>query len=147
MCLVLSVLAGLACAASAAPPLRVMPVGDSITYGSSVNGGYRLPLYDLLTNSGYTVDYIGSQTGNSTGMADPDHEGHGGWRIDQIDAIILDVLRTEADPDVLLLLIGTNDFGQEFDQANATNRLDALIERIATNRPHCKILVDRKSVV
>jgi lysophospholipase L1-like esterase len=141
LCLVLSVLAGLAGIASAAPPIRVMPVGDSITYGSSVNGGYRLPLYDLLTNSGYNVDFIGSQTGNSTGMADPDHEGHGGWRIDQIDSILLDVLRNEDDPDVLLLLIGTNDFGQNYDQANATNRLDALIEKIATNRPFCKIVV------
>jgi|GEM_PF-609792 len=128
-------------AAGAAPPLRVLPVGDSITYGSSVNGGYRLPLYQLLTNAGYTVDMVGTQTGNSTGMADPDHEGHGGWRIDQIDSIILSVFDAIEDPDVILLLIGTNDYGQNYDQDNATNRLEALIAKMAIARPYAKIIV------
>src|SRR5665647_586276 len=65
------------------PPLRILPLGDSITYGSSVAGGYRLPLYAVLTNAGYNVDYIGSDTGNSApGLgAEIHHEGHGGWRI------------------------------------------------------------------
>lgn len=137
---VLTLIAG-ASAFAAAPPIRILPVGDSITFGSSVNGGYRLPLWNLLTNAGYNVDFTGTQTGNSTGMADPDHEGHGGWRIDQIDAIMLTVFAATADPDVILLLIGTNDYGQDYDQANATNRLEALIAKMATNRPYCKIIV------
>ncbi len=127
--------------AATPPPIRILPVGDSITYGSSVNGGYRLPLWNLLTNAGFNVDFTGTQTGNSTGMADPDHEGHGGWRIDQIDGIMAGVFASTADPDLILLLIGTNDYGQNYDQANATNRLEGLIARMATSRPLCKIIV------
>ena len=48
------------------PVLRIMPLGDSITHGSqSVRGnGYRAPLYVALTNLGYNVDYVGTQTDN-----------------------------------------------------------------------------------
>jgi len=38
-----------------AAAVRVLPIGDSITLGLSVPGGYRAPLYQLLTNAGYTV--------------------------------------------------------------------------------------------
>src|SRR5437867_2970410 len=37
----------------AAAALRIEPLGDSITYGQGAAGGYRLPLYQLLTNAGY----------------------------------------------------------------------------------------------
>ena len=33
--------------AGAAAPLRIMPLGDSITWGEPVPGGYRLPLWNL----------------------------------------------------------------------------------------------------
>jgi len=128
--------------ASDAPPIRILPLGDSITYGASVPGGYRLPLHQLLTNAGFNVDFLGTQTGNpAAGLPDPDHEGHSGWRIDQIDSIILAVFSQIADSDVILLLIGTNDYGQNNDTAHATNRLEALIARMATNRPFAKIIV------
>ena len=47
-------------------------------------------------------------------MNDRDHEGHGGWRIDQLDAIAADRLATYR-PDVVLLMIGTNDLVQDHD--------------------------------
>jgi lysophospholipase L1-like esterase len=128
----------------APPPLRIMPLGDSITFGSGGTanlGGYRGPLYTLLTSAGYTVDYIGSQTGNSASVPDQDHEGHGGWRIDQLDANMVGWLGSMADPDVVLMHIGTNDFGQNLDTVNAINRLDALILKIATLRPDAQIIV------
>ena len=68
-------------AAAENPVLRVMPLGDSITHGSqSVRGnGYRAPLYVALTNLGYNVDYVGTQTDNYSledpFLADSDHEG------------------------------------------------------------------------
>jgi len=34
--------------AESSKPLRIMPMGDSITQGVAVPGGYRQPLYDLL---------------------------------------------------------------------------------------------------
>ena len=127
---------------SEVPTIRIMPVGDSITDGAGAAGGYRLPLYRVLTNAGFNVDYVGTQTDNGApGLPDPDHEGHGGWRIDQIDSIIVSAFDSIDDPDVILLLIGTNDYGQGYDPANAINRLEALIVKMATNRPYAKIIV------
>ena len=93
--------AGWMAAVQAAPPVRIMPVGDSITYGSgSPGGGYRFPLWHLLTNAGYTVDFTGTRTTNGiAGLPDPDHEGWGGYRIDQIDASV-------APPRLITLALG-----------------------------------------
>jgi len=128
--------------APAAPPIRVLPLGDSITDGAGAPGGYRLRLYQLLTNAGFNVDFVGTLTDNGApGLPDPDHEGHSGWRIDQIDSIILGVFAQIADPDVILLLIGTNDYGQNYDTAHAIDRLESLVTKMATNRPYAKIIV------
>jgi len=124
-----------------------MPLGDSITYGSSVAGGYRLPLYIALTNLGYNVDYVGSNTGNSApGLGtEINHEGWGGWRISTSgDNGLLEHLPewlpTYDDPDVILVHIGTND-SNDSDFANAINELDALVSYLATNRPYAHIIV------
>jgi hypothetical protein len=72
-----------------------------------VAGGYRAPLYRLLTNAGYNVDFVGTQTGNgSASLPDPQHEGYGGWRIRQIDSILLNVFNAVPAPDIILLLLG-----------------------------------------
>jgi lysophospholipase L1-like esterase len=127
------------------PPIRVMPLGDSSTSGFSVptfSHGYRSTLYNTLLNAGYNVDYVGTQIDTqSPAMADPDHEGHGGVRIDEIQAGIDDWLTLVDDPDVVLLLIGINDFSQGYNTASAINRLENLVAQIATSRPYARILV------
>jgi lysophospholipase L1-like esterase len=129
-----------------APPIRIMPVGDSITDGSSFDspdgtGGYRGPLYTALTQAGYNVDYVGSHTVNSGLLVEKEHDGHSGWRINQIDANIAGWFGQIADPDVILLHIGTNDFGGGTPDATAIDRLDALITKMATLRPYAHIIV------
>ena len=127
------------------PPLRIMPLGDSITdgtaSGTSGYGGYRGTLFTLLTNAGYNIDYVGTLTNNGANIPDPNHEGHSGWRIDQLDTNMAGWLASLASPDVVLMHIGTNDFGSGFDPVNAINRLDALILKIATLRPYTHIIV------
>jgi lysophospholipase L1-like esterase len=124
------------------PTIRIMPFGDSITHGTPIPGGYRAPLYQLLTNAGYKVDFVGNATDNpSSQLPDPQHEGHGGFRIDQLDAAFAGWVNAIPDPDIILLLIGTNDYGQGQDTAHATNRLDRLIGRITANRPNAKLIV------
>lgn len=121
-----------------------MPLGDSITVGSggtSNLGGYRGTLYTLLQNAGYNPDFIGTQTNNSSSLTDQNHQGQGGWRIDQIDSNIAAWFAAVDDPDVILLHIGTNDFGQSFNTPTAKDRLDALILKMATLRPHANIIV------
>ena len=124
------------------PPTRIVPLGDSITFGSSVAGGYRKKLYDLLTTAEYNVDYVGVQNGNGVAtLPDSDHQGIGGWRIDQVDADLPKWIGVVADPDVVLLHIGTNDFGQNLDTVNAINRFDTLITKLATQLPYAHIIV------
>ena len=80
----LFILAGFCCEPSAGS-VRIMPLGDSITFGvGGVGGfgGYRGTLYSKLVNQGYSVNFVGTQTANSGSIPDPNHEGHGGWRID-----------------------------------------------------------------
>ena len=124
------------------PPVRILPVGDSITLGAGTSGGYRVGLYRLLTNAGYNLDFVGTQTDSSNPLLpDADHEGHGGWRIDQIASIITTVFAQVEDPDVILLLLGTNDYGQEHEFGTAIVRLEALIAKMAIDRPSAKIIV------
>ncbi|MFO1497494.1 MAG: DUF642 domain-containing protein [Verrucomicrobiota bacterium] len=130
---------------AAAPVLRVLPLGDSITAGCciAIEGGYRTRLYNLLLGAGYTPDFIGNQRidSNNSALPDPDHEGHGGYHIGDIDAGIDGWLSTVDDPDLVLLLIGTNDFGSGDDVNNARNRLENLIAHIASVRPFARIVV------
>jgi autotransporter-associated beta strand protein len=133
-----------------APKLRIMPLGDSITYGSNndgIGGGYRYPLYVALTNAGFNVDYIGTQTSlPHVGLGvEINHEGHSGWKIsDPTSGLYENILgwfTTVGDPDVILLHIGTNDSGTLSTFTNAVDRLDALITRMAVAKPNARIIV------
>ena len=61
--------------------LRLMPLGDSVTwgYGSTDGNGYRKVLHDLLAQQGYVVDFVGTQ--KSGNMADAENEGFPGATI------------------------------------------------------------------
>ena len=121
--------------------LRIMPLGDSITWGvgSSTTSSYRAELWrQLVTGAGLAVDFVGS--GQSGVLPDTDNEGHSGWRIEQLTASIDGWLAT-AKPDVVLLHIGTNDMNQNFDVAGAPGRLGTLLDRIAVDQPAAVVIV------
>ena len=126
--------------AQSATPVRVMPLGDSITDGFNVPGGYRIDLWQKFQTGGYTVDFVGSQSNGPASLPDRDHQGHSGWRIDQLDANIVNWLRS-SNPQTILLHIGTNDITQNRDLPNAPNRLAALIDKITTNAPNAYVFV------
>jgi lysophospholipase L1-like esterase len=107
-----------------------------------VPGAYRNRLYTLLNNAGYNVDFVGTfSDASNPGLPDINHQGQGSARIDQIQANISSWLNSVEDPDVVTLMIGTNDFWQNYDIANASTRLGNLIGDIATRRPFAKIIV------
>ncbi|EAU69455.1 FG-GAP-like repeat-containing protein [Stigmatella aurantiaca] len=127
--------------AAAAPTLRVMPLGDSITWGvgSPTTSSYRRPLASLLEGqSRYAVAFVGSQASGS--LSDLSNEGHSGYTIDQIRAGI-DSWMAGARPDVVLLHIGINDLNRNVDVPNAPNRLKALVDRIFQNKRGVTVLV------
>ncbi|NUP81813.1 MAG: lectin [Nonomuraea sp.] len=120
--------------------VRIMPLGDSITEGTQVPGGYRIGLWQRLAAGRYTDDFVGSQFNGPGNLGDHDHEGHPGWRIDQIDANIAGWLRTYT-PRTVLLHIGTNDVLQNYNLAGAPQRLSTLIDHITAAVPGADVFV------
>ena len=120
--------------------VRVMPLGDSITEGTQVPGGYRIGLWQRLVAGGYRTDFVGSQYNGPANLGDHDHEGHPGWRIDQIDASINGWLAATT-PRSVLLHIGTNDVLQNYNLSSAPNRLSTLIDHITAAVPNADVFV------
>ncbi len=120
--------------------IRVMPLGDSITDGYNVPGGYRIDLWQSLEERGDRIEFVGSQENGPPELPDRNHQGHSGWRIDELHRRVGDWLDA-AEPDVILLLIGTNDIVQGHSLDTAPTRLDRLIDEVLRHRPQAQIFV------
>ena len=114
--------------------VKVMPLGDSITDGITAAGAYRTKLWKNITNSGLSVDFVGSLSGGPSDLGDKNHEGHSGWRIDEISNKINSWMDTYK-PQIVLLHIGTNDISQKYDLNNAPARLGDLVDKICAKLP------------
>jgi len=101
--------------------IRIMPLGDSITYDNtyadanhprpaSLRHGYRNYLWYKLENAGYWVDFVGSKVAGSAIIPhfDPENEGYPGWSSYDISNIIYAKLIANS-TDIVLLHIGSND--------------------------------------
>jgi lysophospholipase L1-like esterase len=138
--------------------VRIMPVGDSITEGKYTQGGYRKPLYDLLKSNGYDVTFVGKEddgepqndTGFSKGMENPNHEGYGSARIGMLlgggttekhTALPIGTSLANDKPDVVLVMLGTNDiFGiTATEKMRAT--MDKLISTIFQDDPNVTVVL------
>ena len=104
--------------------IKLMPLGDSITWGTNPDDanspGYRRSLYQQLTSAGYNVDFVGSLNGGLPNDFDRDNEGHPGWSAgapvfssNNNMHTYLPGFLSAVNPDVVLLLIGTNDISEE----------------------------------
>jgi lysophospholipase L1-like esterase len=94
-----------------AEPIKIMPLGDSITKGHPYSsGGYRSDLWAKLQNAHYDVDFVGSRTeGAHTSPAfDYNHEGYDYYKTFDLSEIVYNRLKQNP-PDVILLHIGSND--------------------------------------
>ncbi|KAL4867215.1 hypothetical protein BDV12DRAFT_198425 [Aspergillus spectabilis] len=119
--------------------LRVLPIGDSITWGaqSSDSNGYRKQLFNRLVGRGNKVDFVGgTQSGD---MSDPDHEGHRGFEISGITSS--SAVGIYASPNIVLLHAGTNDMKAGVSGTTALNRLKQLIDLILEHAPDAVVLV------
>lgn len=125
--------------------IKIMPLGDSITVSTTPHNSYRYYLWHMLVDHGYHVDFVGSQYGVGNGPPahpdfDMDHEGHAGWRADQILAQIQGWASAVA-PDVVLLHIGTNDVCQGQTVASTLTDIKAIIDVLRTVNPHIRVLL------
>jgi len=119
--------------------IKIMPLGDSITDGYFVPGGYRIDLWQYFTDKGYQINFVGSLTNGPNSLPDKNHEGHSGWTIAQIRQGI-ELWLERSQPNVILLKIGTNDMFQ-VNFASAPARLQDLLSRMKEILPEAKILV------
>ncbi|MET8885400.1 GDSL-type esterase/lipase family protein [Streptomyces rubiginosohelvolus] len=120
--------------------IRLMPLGDSITYGveSSDRNGYRNRLHGLLERSARSVDFVGSVRAGS--MKDPDNEGHPGDRIDEIAPFAACSVK-RYQPNLITLHAGTNDMNQNYQLASAPGRLKRMVDRALEDSPQATVLV------
>jgi lysophospholipase L1-like esterase len=121
--------------------LNVLCIGDSIT---AAPWGRRRLKADL-DKAGYRTDFVGTQSGANPegGFTDGEHEGHPGHKIADV-AGKLTAPGTGAlsrfSPDVVLVLLGTNDVGQGR-VAGAADRLAALLRQIRIAEPKAHVFV------
>lgn len=127
--------------------VRIMPLGDSITDGFTVTGGYRVPLWHMLDDAGLAekVDFVGPNWG-SDGVADPNHAGYSGYSIadipNQRSGIynFIDWLMETYPADVVMLQIGTNDILSSYELDTAGERLELLIDSVLEAVPEGGVL-------
>jgi len=142
-----------------AAPVRIMPLGDSITYDNKsadvdesrptgVRSAYRGYLWYNLQNAGYEADFVGSQVAGQdiTPPFDPDNEGHPGWTDYELSDYTYDFL-AQNPPDIILLHIGTNDHGTS--TAGVVQILD-MIDAYEANSGHeiqvfVAMIIDRRA--
>lgn len=123
---------------------KIMPLGDSITAGKHTieptPGGYRIQLSADLLADGLGVDFVGSQSNGPTSLNDKNHEGRPGWRIEQITGLVNGGLLNTYRPDVVLLMIGTND-SKVYSLSRMYADLSNLIDQITKQSPDTQLLV------
>lgn len=134
-----------------------MPYGDSITEGfghSQGNaGGYRIELFRKAREAGHDITFVGSASNgpnNVDGVPFPkNHEGHGGYTIKDEPSRnntkgIFPFARpsiTQYKPNIILLMIGTNDINGNYDNANAPKRLGDLLDEIYSVDPDVLVVL------
>ncbi|MDF7826704.1 GDSL-type esterase/lipase family protein, partial [Pontiellaceae bacterium B12227] len=127
-----------ACREVLSSPVRIMPMGDSITYGdgSITTNSYRGTLKTLLDMGGHTnINFVGST--NSGNFADTEHEGWQGYRMAGSPKSLLEKaydwgMKNPAD--IVLLNAGINDFLQnDPPDSNAVSQVIDEIYRANSN--------------
>lgn len=128
--------------AAAQSGIRIMPLGDSITFGegSSSFGGYRVTLWKDLQATHLHITFVGSKDSGPATLPNQANEGHPGARIDQISDHVVSWLH-QYQPQIILLHIGTNDILQNYSVNTVLARLQHLLIQITTTLPHAIVIV------
>jgi len=128
------------------PPLRILPLGDSITHGFTAVGSYRRPLWLMLEEAGARIDFVGTLREHHDGPPrhddfDHDHEGHGGWTADELRDRLDPWPEELPVPDLVLLHVGTNDLGRGDEIDTAVDDIRALVDLLLAHDPGLRVLL------
>ncbi|SHK58927.1 GDSL-type esterase/lipase family protein [Actinacidiphila paucisporea] len=130
-----------AAAPAAAAPVRIMPLGDSIT-GSP--GCWRALLWNQLQNAGYTnIDFVGTLPAQGCAVPyDGDNEGHGGILATNIAAQNqLPAWLSATSPDIVLMHLGTNDVWSNISPTQILAAFTKMVGQMRAANPNIKVLV------
>ena len=135
--------------------VNILCLGNSITNGTNKYNSYRRELWQMLHNADYNFDFIGSWDKHSMGGDTPnpdfdmDHEGHSGWRFDDIfhppswDSArgnIHEWLKIYK-PGIVLLELGTNDVFQCRTVNDMLKDLQTLVKVLREKNDRVKIFL------
>ncbi len=142
-------------------PIKILPLGDSITCASKYKLSYRYPLWKHLVDAGKQVEFIGSQIEKGNGGRKnwdnykglpftPANEGHSGWRADQILNGLengkekgLDTWLSSYNPDIALIHLGTNDMYQKQTPESTRDEIAQIITKLRANNSNVKVVLAR----
>ena len=145
--------------------VKIMAVGDSITDGYSEQDGYRKYFYHrLVDQKKYSIDMVGSKDWGSsatwdfddgTYSYDPANTGYSGYtiqsyqynnqnRIGIFETISSgekkDIIQTTS-PEIVLLMIGTNDIMDSYKMDEIQARLQALVDEIYRQKSDVTLMI------
>lgn len=140
------------------PPVRILLLGDSITQADYAHLSYRYWLWMKLIDTGVDFDFVGSMKSNLSGdpvwpgymkhSFDRDHEGHWGWRTDQIlngaegmENGKLSEWLLDYTPDIVLIHLGSNDIFEGRRYSDIFSDLKQIVETLRADNPNVIILV------
>ena len=125
-------------------PCKVLPLGDSITFGINYEGSYRVELFKKAVTASQSITFVGTQS-NGPAMAPGTtvpfpmhHEGWSGYTIAQIQGKAAgDVTYA---PHMILVHAGTNDTYMS-SPTGAPARLSTLVDYLTTTFPNALVVV------
>ena len=145
-------------AAESNTTIKIMPLGDSITYDNrvsdlvdprptSIRTAYRNYLWYMLNDAAYPADFVGSRSAGQavTPPFDTDNEGHPGWSSYDIAEKVYSYM-INSTPNIVLLHIGTNDHQTSIAGVeNILKEIDIYEQQTGQNvRVIVALIIDRK---
>lgn len=128
-------------APAATAPVRIMPLGDSIT-GSP--GCWRALLWNRLLDAGHTdIDFVGTLPAQGCGVEhDGDNEGHGGELVTNVaDQNLLPARLAAGQPDIVVMHFGTNDVWSGISPDRILAAYTRLVTQMRESDPDMRVLV------
>ena len=123
--------------------IKIMCIGDSITFGHRFPGSYRKFLYHNLLSKGYKIKMVGAKDNTIEKYKDfefqNDNSGYSAYTISNYKHRkgLLEVLQQtkclKLNPDIIILLIGTNNVMDNINFDITTKTFISLIEYILNN--------------
>ena len=148
---------------TASRPLKIMPVGDSITDDCALNGAWRIYLQPLLQSNGYSFTNVGRWTSTpATNFTQLHHEGicgaviafpgrfaaHGYTLVSNFTIHTMADAFTNTTADLFLIDLGVNDMGWGRNPlVVATNNMAGLLNLIFSNVPTAQIIVGKPTSI